>query len=166
MTTKRKIHIAAAVLLICGLAYFYFPLSYNAAPVEDIVISYRENGADDSGKIVIRSEEFHFTSQDGELEQIKQILQKYTYHRVLTLPFTRASVYWEGLGHTIDLWLSDAEGQFMDITSFTKSPYILNLLGSGKYRVGYWGNSKVLALADELKAVLGITPEWFAEQGG
>jgi hypothetical protein len=97
----------------------------------------------------VRSEVFEFSSEDTELQRIKDTMKKYTIHRVLTSPFDGASIHYEGESQAFTIGMSNG-----DYISITKSPYIL--YGSQVYRVGYWGNSEVVSLMDDLKNVLAL----------
>ncbi len=145
---KRRVTLTIALFLIGGLVYFIWPLSFNDS-FEYISIGYMEHDIDINSKPTVNSEEFYFSSQDLEFQQIKDVLKRYTFHRVPTMPFNEAAIHWEGIGETFSLGLSNG-----DFISITKSPYILYC--SQVYRVGYWGNSKVVALIDELKEALSL----------
>jgi len=60
----------------------------------------------------------------------------------------------DGPGYSITLALSD--GRQGKSISISESPYIM--IDRSVYQVGYWGNSKVIALGAELKAVLALRP--------
>lgn len=145
---KRKVIITLFMLLICGLIYFSWPLSFDGS-FEYVSIGYMEHGIGIDSEPTLRSEVFDFSSQDAELKQIKDVLKKYTFHRVPALPFSDASMHWEGVGQTFTLGMSNG-----DAISISKSPYII--YGSQVYRLGYWGNSKSVALTEELKDVLSL----------
>jgi len=148
---KKKFIVAAAVILvlICALAFILRPLSFDDSFVY-IAIGYMETSLGDSAAPVVRSAEFSFSPQDGEFGQIKQVLEKYSYHHSLATLFGAAGSNREEPGYTLTIGLQ--YGDTAQSIVITQSPYIT--IGSAVYRVGYWGNAEVVALGGEIRAVL------------
>jgi len=77
MPSKTKVIIALAIvfILVCGLVIILRPLPFDES-FDYISIGYMEPDISADGKPLIHTAEFSFSSQDTEVQQIKQILKK------------------------------------------------------------------------------------------
>ena len=158
MNARKKTIVSVAVIIaiICGLIWVYHPISFYDS-FEQISIAYFESRFGADGEPSTYTADFLFTPQDAEFHQIKAILGGNAFHRTPT-SFFRGNMYWEGPGrHLICSLISVSESYFQSF-HLAPTPFISidSSKSTGVYRIGYWGNSRVLAMIDDISAILPI----------
>jgi len=158
----KKILICAAVLLIIANSlYFLLPVHFNQKFSEsDVVnISYAvpavslANGTSQSD---IQSRQFSFDKHSAEFKKIIELFDKYSYHRCFRTLTHNSSI--TGITYSFTISFSDKNGN--ESITFSNLPYIVVSTNTSKnfevYKVGYFGNSDISNLCNELKKTFGI----------
>ena len=140
LTTHKKIVIGVAIVFILVLnCVFLYPLSFEnvISNSTDLYLVYIETGITD-GMVQHESTDYRFAADSEEVEQIQQILQRYSYHRCLRSWSDNAHIDDNGAGY----WLQLYSGDNNIICGGTNAIIVNNHV----YHIGYWGNQKALSI--------------------
>lgn len=148
LTTKKKIIIGITIVLLLVLSCaFLYPLSFKnvISNTDDLYVVYTETGVTD-GMAQQESTEYQFASDSEEIQQILQILQKYSYHRSLRSMSGNSSLDGNKAGYWLKLYSNDN-----NIICGGTNEIIVN---DHVYHIGYLGNQKALSLMEEIRSVI------------
>ena len=147
---KRKnsilLSIAIIIIFVIGIYAFYPHSLADVVSSEESLYVLRHFHDVEDGEPILEYKEYEFQKGSEEVEQIREILGRYTYHRGLRI------LSWEN-----DLGISE-EGFFLQILSgsnaFSSGGTGKVMLNSRIYRMDYWGRSDNKAFLEEINDVL------------
>jgi len=163
---KRNILIATivALLIICALIYILRPQHFNndIFPYNNVSIDYVKDTLytvyDKDGEPLAETgsetKNLSFSRESTEFQQIKKILEKYSYHICFNTLKGIADTVTSGSASIYNNDQTILINTGKDVIMITNVPYII--VGGNVYRIGYFGNSKMSELFGELKDVLKI----------
>ena len=139
---------------------FLWPHSFNSrfANMEEMgaIIITRDV---ENGKLMSDTYSYHFTGEDAELQQIQEIMERYTYRYCLASLFSGGDLHNNRAGYWLQLYPVDDMGGMMSIQcAGTGKVSIANVFDEASdactYQVGWFGDRASLELMSEIRAVL------------
>lgn len=145
MSKKMVWSIILAILMaiFCVVTYFYQPIPFHFIEDDLISIVYVDFSLE-NGRANQSTKQYSIQVDSLEFQQMKEIFEKYSYHRSLDTIFSDASI-------------SGASKIFMICTngvSMTIGNVPEIIMQDKVYRVGYWGSSEINDLNNELLEIL------------
>ncbi|MFT4146819.1 MAG: hypothetical protein QM644_20435 [Mobilitalea sp.] len=141
----KKIVMALAIIATIGIVLFIIrPVSFEKNLLEGnmVLISYTNNYIE-NGYPNTEYKNYSFTIEDTEYQKVKEILERYSYHTCFK---TLIGGTVKNFGNS---FLLIFENEYISISNV---PDIF--VGGRVYHVGYWGDSKINKLYNELFTLL------------
>ena len=154
---KKKIMLTLAglvgLVVVMLVAIFVWPLSFSKDIANDaeLRIQLTRTGIE-NGEQHNTIYEYKYQPGSDEWLRIKQILSKYTYHRIIQT-FTNDTEF-DGRGTEYWLLIYSVENQLVSGQILLGQPGKLAVNGH-VYRIGFWGTKSAQSLSDEIRSVLG-----------
>jgi hypothetical protein len=148
LNNTKKIFMVVIIILVLAIgAYSLYPhsLEDTVSSADDLHVVYNFHDIDD-GEPVLETTEYFFAKGSEEIEKVRDILSRYTYHHGLRI-----------LSYENDLELSK-EGIFISLISgknfFSSGGAGDIMMNSKVYKMDYWGSSRNRKLMEELSGIL------------
>ena len=145
---RRIINITTITVILILMFIFLWPLSFSGflSDESELLVTVTDVVIDGIG---LRHETTNYSIQPGTetFEQIQQILNSYTYRRTWRTFLNHSNVQ----SDSIYYWLIMFSGDNILLTGGGTGEININ---GNIYRVGYWGNARVIEMMREIRAVL------------
>jgi len=147
--------IAGLIAVVLLWPHSFTPLFENMEEMGAIIIT----SDIENGKPMSDTYSYHFTGEDAELQQIREIMGRYTYRYCLASLFTGGNISGNRAGYWLQLYPVDDAGSMMSIQcAGTGKVSVANVYdedsGACTYQVGWFGDQASLELMGEIRAVL------------
>ena len=142
---KKKVLIVTAVL---ALILYFQPLPFPELSFEDAdnLNIHKVDLLFENGTPSMDSTTYDFEEGSPEAEAIGEILERYFYHRCLRTLFPNTDLDGNDAGFFLHIW-----GENLYISTGGTGEIVVN---DHVYRMGLFGNQKLLAFMEEIAAVL------------
>ena len=148
LSLRRVIPSVAAILLLVGVCYMLWPHRFaDLQPECDSITILRTDTAEDYSYTITRE---IYSADPAELNQIIDILSRYTYHRSFRTLAGANNTDGNHAGSWLHIYLDHGDDR-VDLTCGGTGEIRIDGL---VWRVGYWGDHAELAMMAELAAVL------------
>jgi hypothetical protein len=150
MKKKIILSLAGLAVIIFGLIMLW-PLSFSDVMVDDIEIYFivTDLGVDENGRLENTTSNYIIKPDSDEFIQLRNILNKYSYHRSFRSFFNDTSMTGNDAGYWFHIYQIGTEVKTI-ITGGTGEVIINDRV----YRIGYWSNKKALSMMDEIHNLL------------
>lgn len=143
---KKKIWLILAAVLALGI--YFRPLSFPELSFEEVdnLTIKKVDLLFENGTPSMDSTTYSFAESSPEAEAVGEILDRYSYRRSLRTIFPNTDLDGNDAGYWLHIW-----GETLYVTTGGTGEIVVN---DHVYRMGLFGNRKLLAFMEEIAAVL------------
>jgi hypothetical protein len=155
---KKLILSTLGLVIIVFVLLFALPLSFDEvfdgiSDDADIYILITDSWIESVGNEVfprLEFGEYRLQSDSEELNDIREILSRYSYRRIFRTLLSDAPTLGNDAGYWIQIWVHDPEWRVVLSTGGTGEI----IVGNRIYRIGFRGNKVNLEMMGEIRSVL------------